>query len=524
VVEWRGDAGNSGGGGRVAFDVIIVGGGSAGCVLAARLTEDPGRSVLLLEAGPDYPLLENLPPEIADGTEPALTHDWGFASQPDESGRSIQLFRGRLMGGCSSTNACMALRGSPADYDGWPAAGGAGWSFDDVLPFFRAAETDRDFGDRPWHGSGGPLPIRRYPVSELDPLQAASLDAARKLGHGVVEDHNEPWIVGAGPVPVNCVDGVRMSTSLTYLAAARGRANLSIRADTLVDRVAFSGTRAIGVKVTGPDGSDELIEAGTVVVAAGAYASPAILLRSGVGSAPELAALGIPSVVHAPGVGANLIEHAWLSVDVPGRPGPKPPSIIQTVITFHSAEADTAGAPDLQMLPCSEFEVPLTASPTGSLFFVAASVIKPLSRGTVRLRSPDPAEPPAIDPAFLRHPHDMTRALEAVRATRSMLRTPPLSAFVSGEELKPAPGVADDDDEALIRAVRATVDTYFHPVGTCRMGVDDTAVVDPGGRVHGIDGLRVCDASVMPDIPSANTNVPTIMVAERMAALMREEL
>ena len=508
----------------MGYDVIVVGGGSAGCVLAARLSEDPSRSVLLIEAGPTYASLADLPPEIADGSFPVDSHDWGFISEPDSTGRTIRLLRGRLMGGCSSTNACLAVRGSPADYDAWAAAGCEGWSFDQVLPFFRACESDREFGDRPWHGRSGPLPIRRDALEEVAPAQAAALDSAIALGYPKVEDHNEPWAVGAGPAPVNRVDGVRMSTALTYLAEARGRANLTIRPNVLVDRVLFDGARAVGVALAGPEADEGPIEGGTVVLSAGAYASPAILLRSGLGPAADLAAVGARLIADLPGVGRNLVDHAWLSVDVPADPAAQAAPLGVALVTFHSANADPSDPPDIQLIPAPPIPVPRSESPTDALLFVGTTVLKPRSRGRVSIASLDPSAHPAVTTGHLTDPHDLVRALEGIRAARALLRTAPLTDLVRGDELRPAPGVPDSEDEALAHALVASVGTYHHPVGTCRMGVDDMAVVDPAGRVHCVEGLRVCDASVMPDIPSANTNLPTIMVAERIAALMRGEV
>jgi len=506
----------------VSYDVAIVGGGSAGCVLAARLSEDPSRSVLLLEAGPDYATIDRLPAEIRDGANPTGSHDWGFRSEPDEAGRVEDLLRGKLIGGCSSTNACMAVRGSPADYDEWAAHGNPGWSFDDVLPFFRSIERDLDAGDEEWHGARGPLPIRRDAPDQLVPVQAAALDAAVALGYPPAPDHNRPGAVGVGPWPTNRVDGVRMSTSITFLAPARSRPNLTIRPEAMVDRVVVDGNRATRIAVAG---DEEPVEAALIVLAAGTYGSASILLRSGIGPKDGLDALSIPLVRDVQGVGRNLVEHVWLSVDVPTAPDQPPGPLGQTLVTAHSSGMDPARAPDLQLIVASARNVGPDASPTGGLFFIGVSVVKPRSRGRLWLRSPEPQAPPAIDPAILRDPDDMRRAVEGVRAARELLHTRPLAELVEGPEIGPAPGVADDDAAGLARQIRATYGTYYHPVGTCRMGPDPERgdVVDANGRVHGVEGLVIADASIMPDIPSANTNLPTIMIAERLAAAMRDE-
>jgi choline dehydrogenase len=444
---------------------------------------------------------------------PAFTHDWEYFHEPDRHGRTIHLPRAKLVGGCSATNATFALRGTPDDYDEWSAQGNPGWAFADVLPFFRLLENDDDIQTE-WHGTAGPLPIRRYRGEELTAVQQAFLQACAELGYRQISDHNAPGAVGAGLLPMNTIGGVRQSTAQTYLAQARSRPNLTIRSFALVDRLLFEGQRAVGVRLAR---SEETIWADTILLSAGTYNSPMILMRSGLGPAQHLQELDIPVLEDLPGVGANLMDHpllgmrfaAPLSASIEGRPA------FQTLLTLKSEDAITSH--DLHLFPHSIFSCSPEESESRAQFALLVAVMKPQSRGRLRLRSCAPDAPPVIDLGYFTDPRDMPRMLKGMRVARQLVQTTAMSELAL-QELYPGTRMPETDAN-LEAAVLAEVESYHHPVGTCRMGpaTDRMAVVNPQGKVHGVEGLWVVDASIMPIIPAANTNLPTIVVAERCA-------
>ena len=496
------------------YDYVIVGGGSAGCTLAARLTEDPNVHVLLLEAGPDY-TEDELPTELGSSHNLTVSHDWGFQSEPLAGGRRVPLPRGRVLGGCSATNATYAVRGHRADYAIWAEMLGREWQVDDVVAAFKKMEHDLDFQSE-LHGMGGPLPIRRYGKSELSPFQRAFLAAAETAGHARVADHNDLASIGAGPAPMTSLNVLRQSVARRYVWPQRTRENLTIRSGALVDRIRFDGTKAVAVVLA--DGNE--VEGDRIVLSAGSYCTPAILMRSGVGPEEELAAHGIATTLAQPDVGAHLADHPLVVVAYAAPPPTLDGALrgtvestphYQTLLTFRSSLHQGDGY-DMHIVP--QTVLPMAESPTGAAFAFLCSVVRPRSTGRVTLASKDPNELPRIDTGYLQHPDDRKRLVECVRMARSLAMTAPLSDFAAMEL---APGGGASDDEALGAFVDANVTTYFHPTSTCRMGTGKDAVVDVHGKVNGLDNLWIVDASVMPRIPAINTNLPTVMIAERAA-------
>ncbi len=481
-------------------DVVVVGAGAGGCVVAARLAESAARSVLLLEAGPDR--RTDTPDDLRDGWRLGKTDDWGLRSEPDDHGDGEDLRRCRLVGGTSWMTR-FAVRGSPADYDDWAARGNPGWGFDDVLPYFKRLEADADFGDEPWHGNAGPIPIGRYLDLEPTDIDAAALQACEAVGFPSVADHNRPGAVGAGRMPMSSRGGLRVTTADGYLPVDRTPPNLTIRPDAQVADVVFEGTRAGGVRLL--DGT--VVRATRVVLCAGTYGSPPILLRSGIGPAEHLRSVGIPVRLDLPGVGANLADHPGVDIAGDWDGAIRAIPLLHSIATFHSAGASPDGPPDLMLW---------IADPAGDPpgFSIDVVLLKPLSRGAVRLRSADPTATPQITLPGVREDADADRLAEGYRRARDVAMRPEIQRLWS-HPVPPEPGSADERR----RSVRANAYSVPHVVGTCAMGPspDEGAVVDASGRVHGTDDLFVVDASIMPDIPSGFTHLSTIMIAERLS-------
>lgn len=502
------------------FDILIVGAGSSGAAIAARASENPNLSVCLVEAGPDYPDLSQTPFDLVNSHNNSyVDHDWGFRYEPTQ-GRSVVFPRGRVVGGSSAVNTTIALRGMPEDYDEWAAAGNPEWAWDKVLPAFRRLERDLDFGHEPWHGDAGPITIRRYPRDELTAPQAAFLDAADQLGYPYCADANEPWGYGAGPHPMNKLGRLRVSCAIGYLAPARLRPNLHIRPLSHVSRLVMDGHRCGGVEILGADGRRESLEARLVVCAAGALQTPTLLMRSGIGERAQLEHHGIHCVRELAGVGRNLCDHPALSVVCRGRPGLQvdhDAPIIQTILRYTSPASEKRN--DLQIE-----QISFAGRPGGPPMFAIAAVLEyQHGRGELLLSAADPLAPPIVRNRFCEDPRDLSRLVGCMRDTLRFAATSPLADMTESISFPdPARGT---DDETLATLCRKLSASGYHPCGTAKMGPveDPAAVVDQFGRCHGIDGLVVADASIMPSVPRANTNLTCIMIGEKVGEWLRTE-
>jgi choline dehydrogenase len=526
------------------FDYIIVGAGSAGCVLANRLTADGKHSVLLLEAGPeDSHLWIHIP--LGYGRlfkEKAV--NWMYQTEPEPglNGRNVFQPRGKVLGGSSSINGLLYVRGQHEDYDRWRQHGNLGWGFDDVLPYFKKAE-DQTRGVDDFHGVGGPLPVSDW--RHADPLSAAFVDAAAEVGFPKNSDFNGATQEGAGFFQTTTKGGRRASTAVAYLRPAKTRPNLHVETSALAERVLFEGRRAAGVAYRAAGILRTARARKEVLISGGAFNSPQLLQLSGVGPADLLRQHGVEVVLDAPGVGNDLQDHMQVRVvmrcsqaitlnDIVNNP-------VRKVLTglryaaFRTGPltiaAGTSGAffktnprlatPDIQIhfLPFSTDKMGEKLHPFSG-FTASVCQLRPESRGSLRIKSADPAAPPEIRINYLASDVDRATNVEGLKILRKILHAQALAPYVV-EEVDPGDKITSD--EALLAYCRARGTTIYHPTSTCRMGNDPLAVVDQRLRVRGIDGLRVIDASVMPDLVSGNTNAPVIMIAEKASDLILQD-
>jgi choline dehydrogenase len=517
------------------FDVVVIGGGTAGCVVATRLSEDASRRILLLEAGNDYATRDKLPAALADvryvpmrghAPDPDSVHDWGLAAVAKD-GSAIAVPQGRAIGGGSAINGSISLRGATADYRAWARDGMPDWDWEPVLEAFRALEDDTA-GPPEIHGRGGPWPIARSHEHEYGRLQAAFVETCRSLGQPDAWDLNAPDAHGVGPAPMSRCGTRRISAADAYLNPVRWRPNLTVRGGAVVARILFEENRATAIELA--DGS--VIRAREVILCAGAIETPALLQRSGVGPGGLLDELGVPVVADLP-VGDNLGDHFVVPLLAVPREGAWKPDDFSLQTALRTSSSVQPGSLDIQLLMFTYLNMSTTggagsrglAGPASTALGHVAGVgcvnNKPRATGTVRITSTAPEVLPRVEPNYLEDPIDRAVTRELVRLGWSVVTAEPLASLLHEPLGMDAETIADE--AALDAALETRVASAYHFVGTARMGRvgDARAVVDEQGRVHGCEGLRVADASVIPTVPAANSMLPTVMVAERLAAAAR---